>query len=265
MIKINSNRYLRSPWTFKQPLTRIPSLEKPSISDLFVWRRSKNWQTFFELIDIYSLFKSDESPGCVDMIIFDQKGKKIFIEKINLQESSRQTLDISSKIKPNQGEIGTFAVFHSKTPPEIIKMGSFLSERGYTSYQYKNSPLRSYVHGNFDAIAKGEDDSLELVGGSGFLRRDYNLQYQLQTECKYELAMVNPTPFTQNIICNQVSLTTGKTLNSQKQDISSGGVHIFNVEVSSSEAVRVVIKSHLIMGRPIIFKNQNLKVDVFHG
>ena len=84
-------------------------------------------------------------------------------------------------------DYGTFCVFHTKVPNSVLELQSFIAERGYVSYQYKNARLRSYVHGNLDAI----DDSLVPVGGSSFLNRQYNLQYLLDIKKTYEIALIN--------------------------------------------------------------------------
>lgn len=123
----------RAVWTWRQPLTRIPAGVDSPISDLFVWRSSEYWQTFFELIDIPSLFEDSQSPGQVTLIFFDGTGHHIREEHFNMKPNCRQTLDISALVGRKHGESGTFAVFHSKTPPAVTKLGSFLAERGYIS------------------------------------------------------------------------------------------------------------------------------------
>jgi hypothetical protein len=54
------------------------------ISDLFVWRSSPNWQTFFELIDISSLFEDDAFPRHVTLLFFDGEGNRILKRKVEL-------------------------------------------------------------------------------------------------------------------------------------------------------------------------------------
>jgi hypothetical protein len=44
-----------------------------------------------------------------------------------------------------------------------------------------------------------------------------------------------------------------------------GGIQLVPVRADKSEPVRLVIQSHLVMARPLVFRIQNLKLDVFHG
>ena len=265
MIAQKFQRLRRAVWTWRQPLTRLPAIADASISDLFVWRSSDEWQTHFELIDIPSLFEDGHDQHYVTLMFFDAKGRRVSEQRINLQASNRQTVDVSSLVGRTHGEVGTFAVFHSTTPAGIPKLGSFLAERGYVSYRYRDAPLRAYVHGNLDAIARVADGELQLLGGSSFLRREYSLQHELQPGVVYELAMVNPTPAAQRCICKLISVRSGEIINVQVVNLAPGGIQLIPVRADKSEPVRLVIQSHLVMARPLVFRFQNLKLDVFHG
>ncbi len=168
MIAQKFQRLRRAVWTWRQPLTRLPAMARAPISDLFVWRSSDEWQTLFELIDIPSLFEDGHDSQHVILIFFDGSGRRVLEQRLDLRANCRQTLDISSMIGRVHGEVGTFAVFHSPTPSDITKLGSFLAERGYVSYRYLDAPLRAYVHGNLDAIAQGANGELQLLGGGQF-------------------------------------------------------------------------------------------------
>ena len=265
MITQKIQRFRRAIWTWKQPLTRLPALASAAISDLFFWRSSDEWQTLFELIDIPSLFEDGGGPQHVSLIFFDGSGRRILEEKVQLQANCRQTLDISFMVGRAHGETGTFAVFHSTTPASITKLGSFLAERGYVSYRYRDAPLRAYVHGNLDAIAQGADGGLQLLGCSSFLSREYSLQHELQPGVVYELCMVNPTSTSQRCICKLLSIRSGKISCVQVVNLAPGGIQLVPVQADKSEPVRLVIQSHLVMARPLVFRIQNLKLDVFHG
>jgi hypothetical protein len=265
MIAKKIQRIRRAIWTWRQPLTHVPKLPNAPISDLFIWRSSPEWQTFFELIDILSLFEDDARPRHVTLVIFDSRGRQISERKVDLRPYCRQTLDISSMVGRAQGETGTFAVFHSTTPNGITKLGSFLAERGYVSYCYRDAPLRAYVHGNLDAVAQSADGVLQLLGGTSFLRREYSLQHELQPGVDYELGMVNPTTATQRCTCQLVSVRSGKMENVRMVNLPPGGIQLVPVRPDRSEPVRLVIQSHLVMARPLVFRIQNHKLDVFHG
>ena len=265
MISQKIARLRRAVWTWHQPLTRIPAGADSPISDLFVWRSSEDWQTFFELIDIPSLFEESEFPGQVTLVLFDNKGNHIHEERLNLEANCRQTLDISALVDRRHGESGTFAVFHSKTPPAVTKLGSFLAERGYVSYCYRAAPLRAYVHGNLDAISQGADGRLQLLGGISILMREYRLQFEFQPGVVYELGLVNPTSRPQHFTSKLLSVLSGKVNFVQALNVASGGVQFFKIAVDESGPLRLVVRSSLVMARPLVFRIKNLKLDVFHG
>jgi len=265
MIAQKLQRIRRAVWSWRQPLTHLPTLENAPISDLFVWRSSHEWQTFFELIDIPSLFEDDTLPRHVSLVFFDSSGRRLFKRNVDLQANRRQTLDISSMVGRSYGEKGTFAAFHSKTPSAITHLGSFLAERGYASYCYRDAPLRAYVHGNLDAVAQGPDGGLQLLGGTSFLRRQYSLQHELLPGVVYEFGLVNPTSSVQRITFKLISVPSGRIISAEVENVPSGGIRLVVVPVDESSSVRLVIESHLVMARPLVFRIQNFKLDVFHG
>jgi hypothetical protein len=265
MIAQKIKRFKRAIWTWKQPLTHLPAHANAPISDLFVWRNSTDWTTYFELMDIPSLFEDDTLPRHVTLVFFDSGGRRISEQKVGMQANCRQTLDISSMVGRAHGGTGTFAVFHSTTPAGITRLGSFLAERGYVSYRYRDSPLRAYVHGNFDAVGRVEDGRMQLLGGTSFLCREYSLQHELQPGVAYELGMVNPTTSAQRCTYKMVSVLSGKIKSVQVVNVPPGGIQLVAVPVDESGSVRLVIESRLVMARPLVFRIQNLKMDVFHG
>jgi hypothetical protein len=259
--------FRRALWTWRQPLTRRPAAPAVPISDLFVWRNSREWATSFELIDIPGLFSDGETnlDKHVTLCLFDQHGRQFLKKRLELLPGRRQTINLAAFLSEANDEMGTFAVFHSSSPPELEPIGSFLAERGYVSYRYRDSPLRAYVHGNLDAIARGADGELQLLGCSGLLSREYSLQHELQPGVVYELGMVNPTSTVQRCICKLVSVGRGKITGVQVVNLAPGGVQLVPLRADKSEPVRLVIQSHLVMARPLVFRIQNLKLDVFHG
>ena len=52
MIKLLIKKLKRGIWTYRQPLSLKPRNFTEPVSDLFVWRKSSIWQTFFDLYDI---------------------------------------------------------------------------------------------------------------------------------------------------------------------------------------------------------------------
>ena len=267
-IGVSMKRYIeklrRATWSYKQPLTQMPLVLGAPVSDLFIWRNSDEWETFFELTDLPALFAGSDNPGCtVTLIFFDARGRSFKEKIVEIQPLCRQTIPLSEIIGSAHGSAGTFSVFHTHTPQALKALGSNLTERGYVSYRYRGAPLRAYVHGNLDAIARLPDKSLQLLGGQSIMCREYSLQYAFMPLSSYELSIVNPTPKIQRIVCRTLS-TNGKQIDAQIADLLPRGSHLFSVSPEHTQQ-RIVMSSHLIMARPLVFRIQNQTMDVFHG
>ena len=263
-MKQRIERLRRAAWRYKQPLTHVPAAIEATVSDLFVWRVCTEWDTFFELIDMPSLFASAVGTQAkVMLMFFDAVGQLILEKVVETQPNRRNTLAISEFVGSEHGESGTFCVFHSHTPLSLCAFGSYLAERGYVSYRYRNAPLRAYVHGNLDAVARMPDQSLQLLGGRSFLGREYNLQHSLASNSAYELGIVNPTTRAQRIECRTL-YADGKLCFSKSVDLAPMGSHLFKVTPKHAQQ-RIVMRSRLVMARPLVFRIHNQKMDVFHG
>jgi hypothetical protein len=253
------------PWVLAQPLTKKPDNLEAKISDLFVWRVGKDWNTYFELLDICTLFGTSNNK--VNIVFFDTSGNKFLSGVIALNGLKRQILDIAdflhSSGKSIPTDCGTFCVFHQQTPEVVQQLNAFIAERGYISYQYKDAPLRSFVHGNLDAISE-QDNQLTVLAGSSFLKRKYNLQYVFTTDCNYEMALVNASNKTQNVVFEIISTKSQQVLETQYGCINEKSVLIFPIS-QPLEEVRIVIISKMIMARPMIFRFENDRMDVLHG
>jgi hypothetical protein len=251
----------RAPWVFGQPLTNKPDNPKSVISDLFVWRCNRDWNTYFELLDIASLFGDDEQHQ-VDIVFFNEVGSEFYRKSIELDGLCRQTLNITnilSTLDKLPSDYGAFAVFHQQTPSGVSENGSFIAERGYVSYQYKGLPLRSYVHGNLDAI----DDMLMPLGGSSFFNRQYNLQCLLEANKSYEVALVNASPSNKKVMFEVVSFS-GKT--QIKKNVILNPMQAFVLPITNLPShSRLIIESKMIMARPIVFCYNKNRLNVFHG
>ncbi len=260
-------RLKRGIWTYKQPITKIPKLNNASVSDLFIWRNSDLWKTFFELSDISGFFLDSDSTSerYAKFCFFDNQGELLFEKRIMLICNHRQTIDLSVFLLDSMPAYGTFCVFHSYTPKAISELGSFITERGYVSYCYRNAPLRSYVHGNLDAVCQVEGHKRQLLGANSFLLREYKLQNELIGPARYELGIVNPSARFQRIICQLKSIRDGRIIEIQEIDLSPGGSYIFSIKMERAESARIIISSHLVMARPLVFRIYNNRMDVFHG
>lgn len=260
-------RVRRKAWTIGQPLTRKPEQTGAPVSDLFVWRNSKDWRTFFELIDIGGLFVEQGkcSKSYVTFFFFDINGKLLCEKRVDSVCKQRLTIDLSVFTSDFEGTSGTFCVFHSRSPQIISDLGSHITERGYVSYRYKGALLGAYVHGNIDAISLLTDNRLQLLGSGSLLPREYRLQHLLQGSATYQAGIVNFTCQSRSISCKVISVNNGDVLEVQKARLKPRGSHLFQIEVKQTEPVRVVFNSFLVMSRPLMFRIQNDKLDIFHG
>jgi hypothetical protein len=257
----------RAIWTFGQPLSYRPKIIHAQVSDLFIWRNSDEYQTFFELITLSGLlgeFDSEQNRK-VRFEFYNSDGERVFELFLDSHANKRQTINLSQYLPANAGSIGTFCVFHGPTPSEISSVGSFLAERGYVSYRYRNAPLRSYVHGNFDAVALYERAEQEFLGGVGMFQREFRLQYRLFTGTFYEFALTNTTPYTQSVEVMVASNINGEKVWQRTAALQSGSIHVFRPKIKTGDSFRIIIRSYLVMARPLVFITRNGKLDVFHG
>jgi hypothetical protein len=215
-----------------------------------------------------SMFGDNEGGSCdasVDLIFFDQLGREIAFKTVSAPSHKRKVLSIGELLGEGYPDMGTFCVLHKKTPDDIKVFGSSLAERGYISFRYRQAPLKSYVHGNLDAVARGAEGRIERLGGSSLLCREYRLQFELRHGRKYEIALVNASPKRQKVVCELLDGESNSCLvKSLDVDLPSGGCHAFTI-ISEQESSRVVIKSSLVMARPLVFCFDGDILDVLHG
>jgi hypothetical protein len=172
------------------------------VSELFVFRISCEWLTFFELLDLNKIINLDSLPAenyTIEIRFYNKLGEYLnsyFLESPKNYKTRVNINNITKKLKID--EDGTFAVFHGFKSNVINSNKSFLSERGYVGYEnQKYGPFKSYVHGNYDAITKNGKNYLMLVNKSLY-KKEYNLQFQFDNQFSYELFFVNPTNSLQN-------------------------------------------------------------------
>jgi hypothetical protein len=254
-------KLIKLPWLFCQPLTKKPKNNGDPVSELFIWRNSSEWVTYFELFDLASLFEENEENRNVILIFFKQDGEEFKREKIKIDPNTRNTINISEYVSSLDDQIGTFCVFH-ETPKAVKNIGSFIADRGYVSYEYKKSPLRFYVHGNLDAVSYSTDHKLFMLGGHSFLKRKYFIQYEL-SNFNFELAFVNPTNSNKHLVLKQFKNLLTKPLAKQAKRLKPREVCIFFVKGIDGQIASMT--SNLVMARPIVFRFSEDSVDVFHG
>lgn len=258
-------------WSKLQPVTYKPANKKDVVSDLFVWLNSPERKTYFDLISIYSLFCPSKSNTLsnftVRFVFFDNDGKKFAEEKISINSLQKKTIDLSVFLSKSSASFGTFAVFHENIPNIFLETNSYLSERGYVSYSSQKDNLRHYVHGNFDAISINSSRNLKMLGGLSLFKRQYKLQCLIDSDAKFSLALTNPSPLKQRISFSLIDSQTREIMNRESFLIASCGCIIFSPKINNCGSSFLVIESHLVMARPVVFKEYVTtgNVDIFHG
>jgi hypothetical protein len=250
-------------------LTAIPKDPDAVISDLFPFRIEQDWNTYFELLNIPALLDpiKGNHKNSVNFIFFDVNGNKIFELNFTNEGIFRNTISIKDiLIKEGISRNGTFACFHTGCPEWVKANSGFLAERGYSGYQNNLiSQTRSYVHGNLDSIAKDSNGGLSMLGTSHWKKREYHLQHELTGPALYELAFVNTSKSKQKLSIDSISTVDESKISSEVLDVPSRGVCWWKREIESTCPLRIIIKSHLNLARPVVFRSTQISFDVFHG
>ena len=249
-------------------VSSIPTDEKSIISDLFLYKIENGWNTFFELLNYSRILdqkKIDNFNYDITIKFFSPSG--VFLKDFKTKSSTffRLTLDIKKITKDLEiFKNGTFSIFHHYKSNKTIHSKGFLTERGYIGYFNKNiSPIKSYIHGNFDAISLNSKNKVKLLGTYSFFTKRFNLQYELDRRYNYDIVLVNTTPNKQKI---QFEIHQNNSVDFIKKTIPSKGFYEFsklNNKIDSNS--RLIIKSELYLARPILFKYMDKSFDVFHG
>ena len=251
-----------------------PNDFKATYSDIFIWRSKKNWQTSYDWIPLIDLIdvKVDLKNNIKRksrLLIFSKKG--ILLSEINLQFEGHKKFEVNiseyiSSIQ-TKDNYGTFTIFHNDIPSENLLEEGNLSDRGYVSYGFNGGIIKSYVHGNLDAVSS--DFSSNGINKfsyfkSTILKRRFNLQYLFKSFNNYELGLTNPTKKKQIVIFEFLNNKAQK-FKSIRKEINSLGAELIRMPKYKKDYL-VSIRSNLPIARPLIFKfNGKNFVDVFHG
>ena len=248
-------------------LTKIPNGEA-IISDLFVLRIEDGWETFFEYLQFQSLLNTDENQltKSVHIVFFNQKGLSVGDREVKVKKALKTTLNVNQIAKDIGIEKdGLFAVFHPYKESWLKNHNSFLAERGYVGYANKSlGPIKGFVHGNLDAIAKfPSKEKYQLLGNYSFSDKEYRLQHKLTLGNRYELFLVNPTNKNQKF---SIETSGEKSRKIDNYNVPPRGTlrYVKTVHKKEKEA-RIIIKSKLYLARPVVFKIMSASFDVFHG
>lgn len=248
-------------WKLGQPLTTKPRGEGVPVSDLFLWRND-DLDTVFELLCLPGFFSDLIESETVQVMLFDHNGAQVLTDTIRIKSGQRISLDLEPHTR-GYGSYGTMAFFHHGTTEEFRRLKTHLAERGYTAFRLKGNHFKSYVHGNYDAICLAPNGQMQLLGGTSFLRRKYYVQYVFNPHVSYEIALVNPTPKMQKI---KLSTFEAKAMSAVESSIQLAPRGSRIIEYTSRpNSWTLVLESRMVMIRPIIFRHDRKKLDVFHG
>ena len=252
-------KYLKKKFN-KGLLLKIPK-KNSVVSDLFIWRNDKNWQTFFELFNLKSIFNKDLDEEEIKLDIRNPNGQTIVEKTLKIKKLQKERICISDfLVNFPDYKYGTFSIYHENVDL-LDKFKSFVSERGYTLYKYNDINVYSYVHGNLDAISYNNGKK-ELLGEQLFFNKYFNIQYKFENIYNYDLSFVNPTK--KNLILNIYLIDNKNKMKSIKLDIHPAGSKI--VKMKKNENIeRIKIKSKYLMSRPLIFEFDENFLNAFHS
>jgi hypothetical protein len=254
-IKFGANIPLK---VFKRPRN------KDSVtSDLFPIRNDENWSTEFEFLNLPGLIRGNISHNHkAKLVFFNKDGIELGRRNVEINGLGRKTLNLNEYLNDGLQESATFSVFHEASDIEADLGGSFMAERGYAGYKFRNIPVKGYVHGNLDAVSYSSG-AIQKLGNLGFQRKTYFVQHSLTGPAEYDFVITNPT--SKKVTIKPIIKINGTIKFLSKQTIPSLGCHIFKVNIQATENGQIQFKSYLYLGRPVVFRIANNAFDVFHG
>lgn len=258
-------KWLINEYNKTKSLERYPSSSKDSVSDLFPFKVTEEWNTYFELLNIPSMIDpfqiTDEYD--VEIVFFNKDGHVIKNETFKVNSIGRTTLNIGELLNHEEVNSGTFACFHLGFEVDIVGDG-YLVDRGYVGYENRRlSQVRGYVHGNFNAISLNDSSGYKLLGKSFREMKTYFLQHELTGEAQYELLFVNSDNKDHLVNINVISMIDKPITHTFS--IPNGGVRSLFLELQSDDRKKVEISSKLKLPRPVVFRTNASSIDVFHG
>ena len=261
---------LRSIGQKVQPLTAHSSEGSSPVSDLFIWKKNEDWETYFRLVNQDKIVSGPGLSSKVKhavFIYFSHDGTEIKRIEHAIPDKHSTLISITKDINDYPGTYGTFCVIHSCSPKELTDIDCQLTERGYVGYSFRDLKLLSYTHGNLDAVAMRKDGTIEMLGGASILRREYRLQYSISPGEENFLIFVNPCKKDMRL---QIKLFNTRT---RKKPVKVIGIHLpsrGSTEIplyldSIDCEYSVIVKSRLCMARPVLFTCRKTSFNVFHG
>ena len=253
-----------------QPLTVCSSEGNSPVSDLFIWKKNKDWKTYFRLVNQQRIVSGPGGSQRVEhatFIYFSHDGTELKRITHAIPEKLSTLISITADIADYPGTFGTFCVIHSFSPKDLTDIDCQLTERGYVGYSFRDSKLLSYAHGNLDAVAMRKDGTIEMLGGASILRREYRLQYNINPREENLLTFVNPCKSHMRLeIILLDNRDKKKPVNVFELSLPSRGSAEIRLDLDSMDCeYSIRVKSRLCMARPVVFTYRNTSFNVFHG
>ena len=157
-----------------------------SVSDAFLWRTDKGFQTKFKYSDILNTFFKIEDSW-VEIEFYTKNNKLIKTEKIlNLDHSNE--ININKRYLNGVEDYGTFYIYHHTN--EKFSKENVISNRCYLGYSH-NANLYSFVHENtltkIKEINNRSEINYDIVKISPVKNQYYKIQKYFDNLDKNEL------------------------------------------------------------------------------
>jgi hypothetical protein len=247
-------------------VTRKPKEKDSVISDLFPIRSTGKWSTFFEVLNVPALLNGSfmvSERQKMKFVFFDSSGLVIGEKIISAPSKARETFELDETFFKRCSDAATFSVFHLDYECSTDIGESYIAERGYTGFKRNDLPIKAYVHGNLDAVGLSRD-SLEMLGNAGVFPRIYQVQHPLAGSALYEFFIVNPCAKRVRLRF-ELRTENGKWRPIETFSLNPRGSRTIPVSVEGNEVKFIRVVSRLYLGRPVVFRNTESSLDVFHG
>ena len=232
-----------------------------SVSDFFYWNTNDGFNTKINITNLASQVLPDIQQDCgVLFIFYDSNGKIIFKKEIFLEYFESYSFEVSKYCKDNFGSVAIFQSF--KNFEDLKKHGSYVTEKGYIGYNFKDGPW-NFVHGNNSSLSFTTDKIIyPLLSSTIFKTNNYIPQVRLDDCKKSSLIFNNPLDIKLRLSINLYNQSF-KILKTIK--INANPKNTMIVDLGNFDKSYVKIKSNMLLFRPMIFKQYQTYFDIFHG